>query len=232
VVISLHEYSFPKKGGASVGVARRWNPATGRTENSQVGVFLTATTEGVSCLLDARLYLPASWCNGTDEIRRRRERTRVPLGTGHRTKAQIGLDLLRRCFATGFVVADWVAIDRPSGDDAEMVAGLAPYDRHFLVAVPPTEPVSAADPEGRDDGTAAGAPPPAPYEAGSTAFARERVSRPTPGEAPRPSGPGGRPTRSKRRSGCGRRTHSCQGGRSGRWCAMGYGRKGAGYGIT
>ncbi len=41
-MLSLYDYGFAKRGRESVGGARQWNPAAGRNENCQVGVFLLA----------------------------------------------------------------------------------------------------------------------------------------------------------------------------------------------
>src|SRR5262249_1650877 len=52
VVLSVHEYGFAKKGRESVGVARQWNAATGRSENCQVGVYLLASAAELTCMVD------------------------------------------------------------------------------------------------------------------------------------------------------------------------------------
>jgi hypothetical protein len=141
VVHSVREYGFAKKGRESVGVARQWNAATGRKENCQVGVFLVGTAAGASCLLDGRLYLPASWFDGSEVVRRRRERTHVPIGTHYRTKWQIALDLLRRCTGMGLVEPDWVVAGEGFFGHGDIHNGVDSLDRPYLIGVPPSEVV-------------------------------------------------------------------------------------------
>lgn len=145
VILTVHEHGFAKKGRESVGVARQWNATTRRNENSQVGIYLIATTREVSCLLDCRLYLPATWCDGSDIVRRRRLRTHVPAGTHHQTKTQIALDLLRRCRSMGFLQADLIVTGKAFGGDGQAMEGFEAIQQHFLVEVPPTEAVFARD---------------------------------------------------------------------------------------
>jgi SRSO17 transposase len=146
MVLTVHEHGFAKKGRESVGVARQWNATTRRHENSQVGIYLVATEGEVSCLLDCRLYLPATWCDGSEVVRRRRLRTHVPVGSHHQTKPQIALELLRRCRAMGLVEADWVVTGVDFSGDGEVIEGLEPSQPRFLVEVSPTEVVFAREP--------------------------------------------------------------------------------------
>ncbi len=146
VVLTISEYGFAKKGRESVGVARQWNATTRRNENSQVGIYLIATTGEVSCLLDSRLYLPATWCDGSDIVRRRRLRTHVPAGSHHQTKTQIAFDFLRRCRSMGFVEADWVVTEENLCNDGELIDSFEPSRQHFLIGIPPTEQVFVREP--------------------------------------------------------------------------------------
>ncbi|MEE4599616.1 transposase, partial [Streptomyces sp. DSM 41524] len=41
----------------------------GRTENSQIGVFLAYATDRGRTLIDRRLYLPTSWTDGRERCR-------------------------------------------------------------------------------------------------------------------------------------------------------------------
>lgn len=53
--------SFPKKGTASVGVARQWCGRLGKVENCQVATFMAYATDEEFALIDRRLYLPDTW---------------------------------------------------------------------------------------------------------------------------------------------------------------------------
>ena len=65
----IDEVSFPKQGKHSVGVARQYCGALGKTANCQVAVTLDLGTEQSSTPLDWALYLPEEWIE--DPIRRR-----------------------------------------------------------------------------------------------------------------------------------------------------------------
>jgi hypothetical protein len=64
----------PKRGGHSVGVARRYVPSAGRIVNCQQGLGLFLSNGYASVPVDWRLVLPESW----QSDRRRRERAGVP----------------------------------------------------------------------------------------------------------------------------------------------------------
>jgi SRSO17 transposase len=80
------EHGFPKKGRASIGVDRQWNPTTARHENCQIGAFLVGCSGGVRTLLASSLHIPESWWGESEPDRRRRERVRVPAGSRSRTR--------------------------------------------------------------------------------------------------------------------------------------------------
>ena len=50
-----------KKGTGTVGVQRQYTGTAGRTENSQVTVWLTYATAAGHGLIDRALYLPRCW---------------------------------------------------------------------------------------------------------------------------------------------------------------------------
>ena len=70
----IDESGFEKAGTESVGVARQWCGRLGKTENCQVGVFLTGVTPGGVAGLDAQLFLT----EGYAADHKRRKKTRVP----------------------------------------------------------------------------------------------------------------------------------------------------------
>lgn len=74
-------------------------------------------TDGASCPLDWRLYLPASWDETTatspDEralIRKRRAKALIPTDIGHRPKSELALEMIEELHNWGVsppvVVAD------------------------------------------------------------------------------------------------------------------------------
>ena len=72
----VDEVSFPKQGKHSVGVARQYCGALGKTANCQVAVTLDLGTEESSTPLDWALYLPEPWIKDTV----RRNEAGIPKG--------------------------------------------------------------------------------------------------------------------------------------------------------
>src|SRR4051812_27376924 len=85
----LDDTGFPKFGDQSVGVARQYCGALGKTGNCQIGVSISAVTAQASCPLDWRLYLPEQWDDDP-----RREACRVPDEARHEPKWQLALAML------------------------------------------------------------------------------------------------------------------------------------------
>ncbi|MEU9388263.1 IS701 family transposase, partial [Streptomyces sp. NPDC048279] len=69
-VLIIDDTGFLKKGTRSAGVQRQYSGTAGRTENSQIGVFLAYATSRGRTLIDRRLYLPTSWTDDRDRCRR------------------------------------------------------------------------------------------------------------------------------------------------------------------
>ncbi|WP_193475588.1 IS701 family transposase, partial [Streptomyces griseomycini] len=69
-VLIVDDTGFLKKGIRSAGVQRQYSGTAGRTENSQIGVFLAYATSRGRTLIDRRLYLPTSWTDDRDRCRR------------------------------------------------------------------------------------------------------------------------------------------------------------------
>lgn len=88
----VDDTGFPKDGTHSVGVQRQYSGTLGKTANCQLGVSVDAVTEGASCPLDWRLFLPESW----DEpaMAARRAACHLPEQVHHRPKWQLVLDML------------------------------------------------------------------------------------------------------------------------------------------
>ncbi len=60
-VIVFDPSGFPKKGTASVGVARQWCGRVGKLDNCQVAVYMGYVTRLDHVLTNTRLYLPKEW---------------------------------------------------------------------------------------------------------------------------------------------------------------------------
>lgn len=133
---------FPKKGTASVGVKRQYCGRLGKTDNCQVGVFLTGVMPAGTALLDCQLYLPKEWAAD----RRRRKQTRVPKEVRFRTQPQIAAEVLRRTQESGTVRFDWVVADEAFGSNGSLLDTLEERQQQYLFEVPTTTTVWTVDP--------------------------------------------------------------------------------------
>ena len=136
------ESGFEKAGTESVGVDRQWCGRLGKTENCQVGVFLTGVTPGGVAGLDAQLFLTEDWVAD----RKRRKKTRVPKQIKFRTKPQIAIEMLRRTRTAGKVPCDWVVADSLYGDSGEFLDALEAMPQRYLVEVKKNTLVWTVDP--------------------------------------------------------------------------------------
>jgi SRSO17 transposase len=141
-VLVFDPSAFPKKGAASVGVARQWCGRLGKVENCQVGVYLAYVARADHALVDTRLYLPREWIRS----RKRMRRAGVPRGTRFRTRHQLALDMLA---AHGPALPHgWVTGDDEMGRCAWFRGELRRRGERYPLAVPANTTVrdSAADP--------------------------------------------------------------------------------------
>jgi SRSO17 transposase len=128
-VLVLDPSSFPKKGTESCGVKRQWCGRLGKTDNCQVGVFLSYASAKGHTMLDRQLYLPESWA--ADKTRR--EKTYVPEAVRYQPKWRIGLDLIRRSKA---IPHAWVTGDDEFGRVSEFREELRQDGEHYVLDAP------------------------------------------------------------------------------------------------
>ena len=103
----VDDTGFPKKGDHSVGVARQYSGTLGKVGNCQIAVSLHLATDDACIPLNFALYLPESWTNDPERMRR----AGVPEGTTFfKTKWQIALDLIDEALSwnvpQGVIVSD------------------------------------------------------------------------------------------------------------------------------
>jgi SRSO17 transposase len=113
-VLILDATSFPKQGPASVGVARQYCGALGKTANCQVAVTVALWTGVRAWFLGAQLYLPEEWLTPAQ-----RARARIPEGVSFRPKCQIALTLWRHVRTAGFEITAVVG-DAEFGNNATL----------------------------------------------------------------------------------------------------------------
>jgi SRSO17 transposase len=137
-IFVVDETGFVKKGTKSVGVQRQYTGTAGKTENCQVGVFLTYVGPQGHAFLDRRLYLPQTWA----EDQTRRAEAAVPEEVVFQTKPDLAWAMLDHAWGLG-VPGRWVTADTVYGQDPLLRArldGVAP-SYHYVLAVPTTTPV-------------------------------------------------------------------------------------------
>jgi SRSO17 transposase len=126
----IDEVSFPKQGKHSVGVARQYCGALGKTANCQVAVTLDLGTEESSTPLDWALYLPEHWIN--DPIRKKD--AGVPEEITFKTKPELALDLIDE--VRGWGLQDRLVLaDSLYGDGYEFRQGVRRRELDYVVQV-------------------------------------------------------------------------------------------------
>jgi len=126
----IDEVSFPKQGKHSVGVARQYCGALGKTANCQVAVSLDLGTEESSTPLNWALYLPKQW---TDDPARRKK-AGIPEEITFKTKTTLALDLIDEVKAWG-LQDRLVLADSAYGDAYDFRQGLRSRKLNYVVQV-------------------------------------------------------------------------------------------------
>ena len=137
----IDEVSFPKQGKHSVGVARQYCGALGKTANCQVAVTLDLGTEESSTPLDWALYLPEQWIH--DPIRRKK--AGIPEETTFKTKTELALELIDEVSGWG-LEGRVVLADSAYGDSYEFRQGLRGRRLKYVVQVEGNLTAWTADP--------------------------------------------------------------------------------------
>ena len=129
-VLIVDETGFIKKGKGSVGVKRHYTGTAGKTENCQVGVFLSYASRRGQAFIDRELYLPEEWAHDQE----RRKRTGVPEEIEMRTKPELAREMLRRALDAG-VQAAWVVADSVYGDTRRVGMFLEEREQPYVLAL-------------------------------------------------------------------------------------------------
>ena len=142
-VMVIDESGFPKRGDHSAGVGRQYCGTTGRSENCQVGVFLSYVSERGHGLIDRELYLPEDWC---EDPARRRE-VHIPETVIFQTKPELAQRMLERAQAAAVLIA-WVVADTVYGHCPELRAFLEAQGYAYALAVPSIEVIAVQTRQG------------------------------------------------------------------------------------
>ena len=132
-VLILDETSFPKKGDQSVGVARQYCGALGKTANCQVAVSVHLGTDTACLPLTWGLYLPQTWIDDPG----RRTAARIPDTVTYHTKNELALAALDRVRAWG-VGPRVVLADAGYGTSHDFRAALTARHLSYCVQVAPS----------------------------------------------------------------------------------------------
>lgn len=137
-VLTLDGSSFPKKGDASVGVARQWCGRLGKIENCQTGVFLGYVSNLGHTLVDERLYLSQKWARD----RERRRMCHVPKQVKFKTAHELSLEMLKT--RRKQLPHAWINGDDAFGSVAWFRAELRAMNERYLLEIPSSLLVCAA----------------------------------------------------------------------------------------
>src|SRR5215218_542087 len=129
-VLIVDETGFIKKGDKSVGVKRQYTGTAGKTENCQVGVFLSYASDLGQAFIDRELYLPEEWAQDEE----RRKQAGVPEEIGMRTKPELAKEMLGRALDAG-VKAAWVVADSVYGDTRRLGMFLEGREQPYVLAL-------------------------------------------------------------------------------------------------
>jgi SRSO17 transposase len=135
-VLVVDETGFLKKGTRSAGVARQYSGTAGRTENCQVGVFLTYATTYGRTFLDRQLYLPKAWTDDPDRCRA----AGIPPSRGFATKPELAAAMIARA-VQAHVPAAWVTADTVYGQAWSFRRAVEEQGLYYVVGVPSSQAV-------------------------------------------------------------------------------------------
>lgn len=131
VVGVIDETSATKKGDKTPGVQRQYLGCVGKIDNGIVTVHIGVSAGPFQTLLDAELYLPASWAAD----RKRCREAGIPDDVRYRSKWRIALDQLLRLTANG-VSFDWLTFDEGYGSKTPFLWVLGLVNQKFVAEVP------------------------------------------------------------------------------------------------
>lgn len=150
----IDETGFPKKGLMSAGVARQYSGILGRTDNCQIGVFMSYYSSRGHTLCDRRLFLPEVWTSD----RARCEAAGIPAGVIFRTKPELAAEMLENAAREGMRFR-WVAGDALYGSSPTFVRTVRALDKWYVLDVSSEAHVWTSQPEMRPLGQGHGGRP-------------------------------------------------------------------------
>ena len=116
-VVIFDDTGFRKKGDKSAGVGRQYSGTMGKTDNCQVGVFMSYASVHGHTLVDRRLYILSQWFD--DAAEGRRKRAAIPPTVTFKTKIELAMEMLDKAHKAGSLLFQWVSGDSAYGDAHE-----------------------------------------------------------------------------------------------------------------
>jgi SRSO17 transposase len=133
-VLIIDGSDVPKQGTHSVGVARQWCGASGKTDNCQAGVYLGYASRRGYTLLDRRLYLHAAWF--AEDHQHLWRACAIPDGLRFQTKLELAAALVEEVQQQRRVRARWLVCDEGYGQDPALLDRVAATGLWYLAEVP------------------------------------------------------------------------------------------------
>jgi len=155
-VLVLDDTGFPKKGKCSAGVGRQYSGTLGRTDNCQVGVFVSYASEKGHTLVDRRLYLLRSWFETEAVVS---PKAGLPAGLEFQTKPELATEMLREITKAGHLPYRWVTADADYGDHHDLRQAVADLGAWYCFDVSSTAKVWTGDPDWKVPPQGRGRPP-------------------------------------------------------------------------
>ena len=146
-IIIIDPTSFPKKGVASVGVARQWCGQLGKEENCVVGANLAYASEKGHTFLSRRLYLPKEWAGN----RSCRRAVRVPDDVVFRTSGELAYEMIASVRRSA-LPHEWITGDEEFGKLPWLQDWLHADGERYVLEVPTTTRVWVTLPRRRKSG--------------------------------------------------------------------------------
>ena len=132
-MLLIDESADERSGDHSAGAGRQHNGRLGKVEMSQVGVFLTLATPGLSTWIDGELFIPEAWFK--PEAADRRAKAEIPPHRTFQTKPQLAWRTIQRAVANG-ISFDAIGMNTLYGRSKKLRADLAQAHLEYYADVP------------------------------------------------------------------------------------------------
>ena len=141
-ILVVDETGFLKSGSHSAGVQRQYTGTAGKTENCQIGVFVSYQSSRGRCLIHQRLYMPRKWMNDPERCRK----VHLPEDVRMQTKPAMAADMIDEIRSEG-ISAEWVAGDEVYGGNPTFRKRLIEAGQKFVLTIKSTERMWTRQPE-------------------------------------------------------------------------------------